>query len=118
MRLTQAAIVGAAVSLLALAQQTSVQSGDAQAQAAAGRGRGGGGFTQPVPADWNNHEGWTQIFDGKSLDNYQRCGRPIVSFRCLLRLPDSVSPKWIDGQPTNSPELDKGNWSAIAPSVY
>ena len=27
----------------------------------------GGGFTQPDPIDFNDHEGWTQIFDGKTL---------------------------------------------------
>ena len=24
-----------------------------------------GGFTQPEPIDFNDHQGWTQIFDGK-----------------------------------------------------
>lgn len=75
MRLIQAAIIGAGVSVLALAQQTTAQqttaqSGDAQAQGAPSRGARGGGFSQPAPADWNIHEGWTQIFDGKSLDNW------------------------------------------------
>jgi len=40
------------------------------AQQAPPAGRGGGGFSQPPPADWNNHEGWTQIFDGKTLNNW------------------------------------------------
>ena len=31
---------------------------------------GGGGFTQPEPIAWDNREGWTQIFDGKSLTNW------------------------------------------------
>src|SRR5215471_869741 len=30
----------------------------------------GGGFTQPVPSDWNQHEGWVQIFDGKTLNSW------------------------------------------------
>jgi hypothetical protein len=31
---------------------------------------GGGGFTQPEPIAWENREGWTQIFDGKTLTNW------------------------------------------------
>jgi hypothetical protein len=30
----------------------------------------GGGFTQPEPIDFNDHEGWTQIFDGKTLQGW------------------------------------------------
>jgi hypothetical protein len=32
----------------------------------------GGGFNraQPEPIDWDNHEGWTSLFDGKSLANW------------------------------------------------
>lgn len=29
-----------------------------------GRGRGGGGFRQPDPIDFNDHTGWTSMFDG------------------------------------------------------
>lgn len=48
----------------------------AQAPAGPGRGtgrgpgRGGGGFRQPDPIDFNDHAGWTQMFDGKSLDGW------------------------------------------------
>ena len=35
-----------------------------------GRGGRGGGFTQPDPLDFSDHEGWTQIFDGQSLANW------------------------------------------------
>ena len=36
-----------------------------------GRGPGrGGGFRQPDPIDFNDHAGWTQMFDGKSLDGW------------------------------------------------
>jgi hypothetical protein len=38
--------------------------------AAAGRGRGGGGFRQPDPIDFNDHAGWTQMFDGSTLNNW------------------------------------------------
>jgi hypothetical protein len=30
----------------------------------------GGGFIQPDPIDFNDHEGWTQIFDGKTLQGW------------------------------------------------
>ena len=30
----------------------------------------GGGFSQPTPSDWNDHDGWKQIFDGQTLDNW------------------------------------------------
>src|SRR3984957_16230345 len=36
------------------------------AQQAPAQGR----FTQPDPIDFNDHDGWTQIFDGKTLTNW------------------------------------------------
>lgn len=36
----------------------------------------GGGFTQPEPIDFNDHQGWTQIFDGKTLKGWD--GSPEV----------------------------------------
>ena len=43
-----------------------------QAQPAGGRppSGGGGGFTQPEPINFDDHDGWTQIFDGKSLKDW------------------------------------------------
>jgi hypothetical protein len=35
-----------------------------------------GGFTQPDPMDFNDHTGWTQIFDGKTLKGWN--GSPDV----------------------------------------
>jgi len=32
--------------------------------------RGGGGFRQPDPIDFNEHEGWTSLFDGKTLNGW------------------------------------------------
>ena len=32
--------------------------------------RGGGGFSQPDPVDFNDHEGWTSLFDGASLKGW------------------------------------------------
>jgi hypothetical protein len=34
------------------------------------RGRGGMNFTEPSPYDFNDHEGYVSIFDGKSLDGW------------------------------------------------
>jgi len=33
-------------------------------------GRGGGGFKQPDPIDFNEHEGWTSLFDGQTLSGW------------------------------------------------
>ncbi len=41
-----------------------------QAGAAPKPGHVGGGFMQPDPIDFNDHEGWTQIFDGKTLKGW------------------------------------------------
>lgn len=40
------------------------------AQAGQGRGRGGGGFRQPDPIDFDEHDGWTSLFDGRSLNGW------------------------------------------------
>jgi 3-keto-disaccharide hydrolase len=37
---------------------------------AQGRGRGGGGFRQPDPIDFDEHDGWTSLFDGKTLNGW------------------------------------------------
>lgn len=42
----------------------------AKAQKPAGPPAGGSRFVQPEPIDFNDHEGWTQIFDGKTLNNW------------------------------------------------
>src|SRR5215467_8532801 len=39
-------------------------------QPGAARGQGGGGFKQPDPIDFNEHEGWTSLFDGKTLNGW------------------------------------------------
>jgi hypothetical protein len=36
----------------------------------------GGGFTQPEPIDFDDHDGWTQIFDGKTMNGWD--GTPEV----------------------------------------
>ena len=42
----------------------------APAAPAQGRGRGGGGFRQPDPIDFQEHDGWTSLFDGKTLNGW------------------------------------------------
>jgi hypothetical protein len=39
-----------------------------------GRGRGGGGFKQPDPIDFAASDGWTSLFDGKSLAGWSGDG--------------------------------------------
>jgi hypothetical protein len=52
------------------------QNAAAQTQAGAGRGRGGGGFREPDPLDFEDHTGFTQLFDGASLSGWD--GNPDV----------------------------------------
>jgi hypothetical protein len=63
-----------AVSALALAGMLMVPEANAQAPAAgapaAARRPAGGGFTQPDPIAFDDNTGWTQIFDGKSLKDW------------------------------------------------
>lgn len=35
-----------------------------------GKARGGGGFREPDPADFNDHAGWTPLFDGATLKGW------------------------------------------------
>src|SRR3954463_14027336 len=37
---------------------------------AGGRQGGFGGFKQPDPIDFNEHDGWTSLFDGKTLNGW------------------------------------------------
>ena len=41
-----------------------------RAQGVTARSPRAGGFTHPEPIDFDNHEGWTSIFDGTSLKNW------------------------------------------------
>jgi hypothetical protein len=63
------------VLLLAFASLLAGRKLTAQQSAAASHPRHGG-FTQPEPIDFNDHTGWTQIFDGKSLKDWD--GSPDV----------------------------------------
>jgi Domain of Unknown Function (DUF1080) len=42
----------------------------ASQQQAPAPARGGGGFRQPDPIDFNEHDGWTSLFDGKTLNGW------------------------------------------------
>jgi hypothetical protein len=48
---------------------TGQQPAGAPAAPAQGRGRGGG-FRQPDPIDFEEHDGWTSLFDGKTLNGW------------------------------------------------
>src|SRR4051794_20667137 len=41
-----------------------------QPPAGRGGGRGGGFFRQPDPIDFEDHTGWTQMFDGSTLKGW------------------------------------------------
>ncbi|MDX6458810.1 MAG: hypothetical protein QOE55_2507 [Acidobacteriaceae bacterium] len=67
-----------------------------------------GGFTQPEPINFNDHEGWAQIFDGKTLHNWD--GSPEVWHVEDGSLVAQSSPEhpsgttnimWRGGQPSN-----------------
>jgi hypothetical protein len=49
---------------------TAAQSPPAGAAATPGQRRGGGGFRQPDPIDFQEHDGWTSMFDGKTLNGW------------------------------------------------
>ena len=58
------------------AWQLAAQQAPAGAGTQAARASQGGGFTQPEPIDFEDHEGWVQIFDGKTLKDWD--GSPEV----------------------------------------
>src|SRR6476619_1677650 len=73
MAMTTAAIALALGMDIVTAQQPAPGSSAGSGQSSApvqgqGPGRGRGGFTQPEPVDFQAHEGWTSLFDGKTLD--------------------------------------------------
>jgi 3-keto-disaccharide hydrolase len=43
---------------------------DASQQPPPAPARGGGGFRQPDPIDFSEHDGWTSLFDGKTLNGW------------------------------------------------
>ena len=56
---------------IAAACMSALMLGIASAQQPQGRPPAAGGrFVQPEPIDFNDHDGWTQIFDGKSLSGW------------------------------------------------
>src|SRR5262245_25817391 len=65
----------ASAALIALAIAGATMYGQGQqppppGQPGQGRGRGGGGFRQPDPIDFDEHDGWTSLFDGKTLNGW------------------------------------------------
>ena len=67
-----------AVVALILLAGSAAQDSAAQQPPAGGATSGSGGsrFRQPDPLDFNDHQGWTQLFDGKTLKNWD--GNPQV----------------------------------------
>jgi len=75
-----ATIVAGWLGVRSTAQQTSIDAGRGQAPTAAqpapsgqppaGQGRGRGGFRQPDPIDFQEHDGWTSLFDGQTLKGW------------------------------------------------
>jgi len=59
----------ALVSLVLLQQQTPPAGQPPAGGQRQGRG-GGGGFRQPDPYDFDAHDGWTSLFDGKTLNGW------------------------------------------------
>lgn len=69
--LTAAAFIIAAPSRFTGSQVTAAQQATSGARARGVRnGQSDGGFSQPEPIDFNDHDGWTQIFDGKTLKGW------------------------------------------------
>ncbi|HEY2431370.1 MAG TPA: DUF1080 domain-containing protein [Vicinamibacterales bacterium] len=63
-------LVVLALAGLCLAQQPPAAPAQGQGQGRGRAGGGGGGFRQPDPYDFDEHDGWTQLFDGKSLNGW------------------------------------------------
>ena len=57
------------IGILALLMATSASPQSGTTTPSPGRGRGGG-FTQPDPIDFDDHAGWTSMFDGKTLNGW------------------------------------------------
>ncbi len=61
-------IVALAAAVVLIAQQPPAAGG--RGAGAARGGGGGGGFSQPDPIDFNDHAGWTSLFDGSTLSGW------------------------------------------------
>jgi hypothetical protein len=56
-------------------QSPAAEQSPAGTPTAPGQGRGrGGGFSQPDPIDFQEHDGWTSLFDGKTLTGWSGDG--------------------------------------------
>ena len=70
------AFVVAALVYLPVASHVFAQQAPAGARPAQAGRAPGGGFSQPEPINFEDHEGWTQIFDGKTMKGWD--GTPEV----------------------------------------
>lgn len=72
-------------------------------------GAGGGfGFSHPAAEDWNDHEGWQQIFDGKTLNGWEGIpGHWSVEDGAIVGTSSDANPAgttniiWRGGEPAN-----------------
>ena len=78
------------------------------APAPAGTGRGGSPFMPPEPLDFGEHEGWTSLFDGRTLEGWS--GHPevwrvedgaIVAASTAERRVGSTHSIWTRGEPSD-----------------
>ena len=63
-------VVAVAVIVAMWSTPASMQQPPAGGGAPGGRQGGFGGFKQPDPIDFNEHDGWTSLFDGKTLNGW------------------------------------------------
>src|SRR5579864_5225149 len=92
-------------------QGAAQQPAQGQTPPAGGRGRaagGGGGFSQPDPIDFNEHVGWTSLFDGSSLNgwsgdtNYWRAENGAIVVESTCEKPTgTIYLVWQGGEPAD-----------------
>ena len=116
----------ALVSLVFLQQQTPPAGQPPAGGQRQGRG-GGGGFRQPDPYDFDEHEGWTSLFDVQSYAsdvNVESDGTILVVGRGGLGMawarvtPAGVPDPAFGNGGTNSVDLGRANALAVRPGCF
>ena len=64
-------VLASTLLILSVSVVTAASAQQAPAAARPAGGGGGFGFTHPPMEDWNDHQGWQQIFDGKTLNGWE-----------------------------------------------
>jgi hypothetical protein len=104
-----AGCIGLMLSLAAVIAAQQAPGGAPQpGQPGAGRGGRGFGFTEPDPIDFNDHTGWTSMFDGESLKGWEGDTRiwhvengTITAESTCEKPTGTVYLVWQGGQPAN-----------------